>query len=336
MKKTQPRRTQDTVRKGSWGPDDINVDQRAHDKQTAGHRQDFHGSPGRPGYELLHGGGKLKNKDLFSPEEESSLQEDLDEAHYAGFIDHSYSFFTDPGSHDYDPEDETPEDEINYVHWEGLGRYYASGAGGTWFGDFEDSRRIRRAANESAGLDQSGHDRLLGEGEVDEHDRVVGTAMLAAVAVSPPLDRPLYRGSFYAGADPDEVEKQLRGTDGLDFSVVSFTDGQGVADYFADPSLYEQGGARESSSGTQVMYVVDPGAQGILGHIFSKDMRAGDPGQDDADYVNSDEALTDFTQERPREIVTGGHFSVGGITRDGNKITVRLKQTKVYKPKAAS
>jgi 2'-5' RNA ligase len=305
---------------------------------AAGSGLDFHGSPGRPGYELLHGGGRMKNKDLFSPGEEGVLQEDLDEAHFAGFIPHAYSFFTDPGSHDYDPEDKTPEDEINYVHWENLGRYYASGAGDTWFGDFESSRSIRRAANESAGLDQSGHDRLLGEGEVSEHDKVVGTAMLAAVAVSPPVDRPLYRGSFYAGADPDEVEAQLRSTDGLDFSVVSFTDGQGVADYFADPDLYQANHPGGPQGGARVMYEVEPGAQGILGHVFSKDMKAGDPGQnpDEAEYINSDEALTDFTRERPREIVTGGHFQIGEITRDGDTVHVRLKQTKVYRPKAAS
>lgn len=297
----------------------------------------FHGTKGGPGYGLLHGEGKLKNKNLFDENQEGILHEDLDSAHFAGFIDHPYSYFTDPGSHYYDPADEKPPDEINYVHWEHLGRYYASGSGGNWFGDFEDSRRIRRAANASAGLDQTGHDRLLGEGPVDDHDHVVGTAMLAALAVSPPLDRPLYRGSFYGGANPDEVEAQLRGTDGLDFSVVSFTDGQGVADYFADPGFYRENHPDAPSGGTQVMYEVEPGAQGILGHVFQKDMKAGDPGSnpDEIDYVESPEANTDFTRARPREVVTGGHFQVGEITRDGSTIHVKLKQTKVFHPKAA-
>jgi hypothetical protein len=294
-----------------------------------------HGTKGGPGYELLHGEGKLENKDLFDYDHEAILQEDVNAAHFAGFIAHDYSFFTDPGSHDYDPDDETPDDEINYVHWEHLGRYYASGAADTWYSDFEGCRRIRLAANEAAGIDTD-HDRLLNEtGALDDRDRVVGTAMLAALAVSPPLDRPLYRGSFYAGADPDEVEAQIRSQDGLDFSVASFTDGEGVADYFADPRLHAVNGGEETE-GTQVRYEVEPGAQGILGHVFPKGMKAGDPGhsdEDDADYVESDEALTDFTQGNPREVVTGGHFEIGEIVRDGNRITVRLKQTKVYHPK---
>jgi 2'-5' RNA ligase len=313
-----------------WRPEETGA------QTAAGGVEPFHGTKGQPGYGLLHGDGKLKNKNILSPNQEGILHEDLDNAHFAGFIDHPYSYFTDPGSHFYDPEDEKPDDEINYVHWEHLGRYYASGAGGTWYSDFEGSRRIRTAANESAGLDQTGHDRLLAEaGELDDHDRVVGTSMLAALAVSPPLDRPLYRGSYYAGANPDEVEAQLRGSDGLDFSVASFTDGQGVADYFADPGFYQTNHPDGPQGGTQVMYEVEPGAQGILGHIFQKDMKAGDPGQDpdEIDYVESTEANTDWTQGHPREIVTGGHFEVGEIVRDGDRITVRLRQTKVFKPK---
>lgn len=308
------------------------------DEVTAGGETFFHGTKGEPGYELLHGDAKIQPKMLLNESQEMALREDIDKAFYAGFLPHEYNAYTDPGSHDYDPDDEVGEGEVNYVEWEGLARFYASGSDGTWFGDFESSRRVRRAANELAGLDQTGHDLLLGEGTTNDYDRNAALGLLMGVATARPLDRELYRGSFYEGSDPDEIEAQLRSTDSLDFSVVSFTDGQGVADYFADPSLYEQG-VRESTGGTQVMYVVEPGAQGVLGHVFSKDMRAGDPGhedEDEADYIDSDEALTDWTQERPREIVTGGNFQLGEITRDGSRITVRLKQTQTYPPKVDS
>lgn len=308
------------------------------DEVTAGGEAFFHGTKGEPGYELLHGDAKIQPKMLLDESQEMALREDIDKAFYAGFLPHEYNAYTDPGSHDYDPDDEVGEGEVNYVEWEGLARFYASGSDGTWFGDFESSRRVRRAANELAGLDQTGHDLLLGEGTTNDYDRNAALGLLMGVATARPLDRELYRGSFYEGSDPDEIEAQLRSTDSLDFSVVSFTDGQGVADYFADPSLYEQG-VRESTGGTQVMYVVEPGAQGVLGHVFSKDMRAGDPGhedEDEADYIDSDEALTDWTQERPREIVTGGNFQLGEITRDGSRITVRLKQTQTYPPKVDS
>ena len=194
----------------------------------------------------------------------------------------------------------------------------------------ESSRRFRRAANALAGLDQTGHDRLLGEGDVSDDDRVVALAMLTGVAIAPPVARELFRGSYYEGASPDEVEAQLRATPSLDFSVVSFTDGRGVADYFADPSLYQEG---EAQGGTQVMYVMEPGAQGILGHVFAQDMAAGSPGdEDDRDYVNSDDALTDWSTERPREVITGGSLELGEITRDGDRITVRVRQAKTHPP----
>lgn len=307
---------------------------------AAGGEQDFHGTKGQPGYDLLHGGSKLQPKSVLNEDQEMALREDLDKAFYAGFTPHEYNAYADPGSHDYDPDDaELGDDEVNYVEWEGLARYYASGADGTWFGDFEGSRRIRRAANELAGLDQTEHDRLLGEGGTSDYDRNAALGLLMGVATAPKLDRPLYRGSYYAGADPDEVEAQLRSTSSLDFSVVSFTDGEGVADYFADPEFYQANHPGGPATGTQVAYVVEPGAQGVLGHVFSRDMKAGDPGhedEDEADYIDSDEALTDWTQERPREIVTGGSFEVGEITRAGDLITVQLRQTKTYQPKAAS
>jgi hypothetical protein len=298
---------------------------------AAGAEAFFHGTKGQPGYDLLHGDSKLQTKNLMDESQEMTLREDLDKAFYAGFTSREYNAYTDSGSHDYDPDDELGEGEVNYVEWEGLARYYASGAGDTWYSDFEGSRRIRRAANELAGLDQTGHDLLLGEGKTSDYDRIAALGLLTGVATAPKLDRELYRGSYYQGADPDEVEAQLKGTDSLDFSVVSFTDGQGVADYFADPSMYQQG---EATSGTQVMYVVEPGAQGVLGHVFSKDMRAGDPGddEDEVEYIDSDEALTDWTQERPREIVTGGRFTVGEVVREGDRITVRLRQTKTHQP----
>lgn len=300
----------------------------------------FHGTKGQPGYELLHGDAKVTMGNSLTSEQQEILADDLDRAFQAGFLPHEYNRFSDPTYYDYeDYGEEAGEGQVNYVEWEGLSRYYASGAGGYWFGDFENSRDIRRAANALAGLDQTGHDRLLGEGDTSDYDQAAALALLTGVASAPRLDRELYRGSYFEGADPDEVEAQLRDTGSLDFSVVSFTDGQGVADYFADPHLYEQGGARQSQGGTQVMYTVEPGAQGVLGHVFSKDMQAGDPGHDDedeADYVDSEEAFTDWSQDRPREIVTGGNFEVGEITRDGNRITVRLRQTKTYPPKVTS
>jgi hypothetical protein len=312
-----------------WTPEDTEDTEAV----NAGGQAFFHGTKGAPGYGLLHGNDKVTTMRFLAEGEEEELQEGLNQAYYNGFTSREYNAYTDSGSYLYDPDDELSEGERNYVDWEGLSRYYASGAGGDWYSNFEGSRNIRREANALAGLDQTGHDRLLGEGDSSLY-RVEALALLTAVASAPPVDRPLYRGSFYEGADPDEIEKQLRSTDSLDFSVVSFTDGQGVADYFADPALYEQGGARESQGGTQVMYEVDPGAQGVLGHIFTKDMRAGNPGEneDDADYVNSDEALTDFTTDHPREIITGGNFEVGEIVRDGNRITVRLRQTKTHPP----
>lgn len=301
---------------------------------TAGGEAFFHGTKGQPGYELLHGDNKVTTRAFLSPGQEENLAEDLDRAYAAGFTKHPYNLFADQGSHVYeDYGEEAGDDEIAYVDWEGLGRYYASGMGGNWVGSFEGSRDIRREANRLAGLDQTGHDRLLGEGPSEGY-RLEALTLLTAVATARPLDRELYRGSFYEGADPDEVEAQLRGTDALDFSVVSFTDGQGVADYFADPSLYEQD-FRKSKGGTQVRYTVEPGAQGVLGHMFPKDTAAGTLGddEDDLEYTDSDEAATDFSTDHPREIVTGGRFEIGEITRDGNVIQVRLRQTKTYPPK---
>lgn len=311
-----------------WAPEEV----------TAGGEVFFHGTKGGPGYELLHGGAKIQPRSLLDEDQEMMLREDLDSAFSSGFTPHSYNAYGDSGSHDYDPDDEdTPDGSVNYVEWEGLARYYASGAGDSWYSDFEGSRRIRRAANELAGLDQTGHDRLLGEGDTDDYDRNAALGLLMGVATAPRLDRELYRGSFYAGADPDEVEAQLRGTDGLDFSVASFTDGRGVADYFGDPALYALNNPGEAPEGTQVTYIVEPGAQGVLGHVFARDMAAGTPGDDeDRDYVDTDEALTDWSREHPREIVTGGHFELGEITREGSRITVRLKQTKTYPPKVTS
>jgi 2'-5' RNA ligase len=317
-----------------WQPEDEETEP----VTAAGDALPFHGTKGQPGYELLHGDSKVTLTSVLDEDQELALREDLDRAYFGGFTPHEYNAFTDPGSYDYDPDEELEDGQVNYVEWEGLARYYASGAGDAWYSDFEGSRRIRRAANELAGLDQTGHDRLLGDAEPDDNDRNAALGLLMGVATAPRLDRELYRGSYYAGSDPDEVEAQLRSTDSLDFSVVSFTDGQGVADYFADPSLYEGNSGETGSTGTQVMYVVEPGAQGVLGHVFSKGMQAGDPGDDpdESEYVESDEALTDWTQERPREIVTGGNFAVGDIVREGNRITVRLRQTRTYPPRTSS
>lgn len=302
---------------------------------AAGDVQPFHGTKGAPGYGLLHGEHKVTTRAFLSEGDEEEIAGDLDNAHVMGFTPHAYNLFADPGTHVYaDYGEEAGPDEVNYVDWEGLSRYYASGAGGHWVGSFEGSRSIRRTANNLAGLDQTGHDRLLGEGSTDDFTPQA-LAMLTGLAAAPRLDRPLYRGSYYEGASPDEVEAQLRSTDSLDFSVVSFTDGLNVADYFADPYLYQSG---EAQGGARVRYELEPGAQGILGHIFPKGMKAGDPGlddQEDADYVDSDEAFTNFTQDHPREIVTGGNFAIGEITRDGDTIHVKLRQTKVYHPKEA-
>lgn len=315
-----------------WIPETLVVDHRA---VTAAGAQLFHGVKGEAGYDLLHGDEKVTPSNVMTEDQEAILQEDLDNAYFAGFNSREYMASADSGSADYDPDDaEIEAGQVNFVEWDGLAQYYASGAGGTWFGDFESARRIRRAANAAAGLDQTGHDMLLGEGETDDYDHVTAVSLLMGVATAPALDRELYRGSFYAGADPDELEAQLRESGSLDFSVASFTDGRDVADYFADPSLYP---GDEAPSGVRVMYVVEPGAQGILGHAFAKSMRAGYPGdEDDRDYINSDEALTDLSTEHPREIVSGGRFDIGDITREGDLLTVRLRQTQVYPPQRSA
>lgn len=318
----------------TWLREHLVVDHRAPLTAAA-----FHGTKGEPGYELLHGDEKVTVGDYLTPDQQDILADAADQAYYQGFTPHQYNKFADTSHYDYAEYGQEPgEGETGYVEWEGVARYYASGAGDTWYSDFEGSRRIRRAANELAGLDQSGHDLLLGDEEPDDYDRAAALALLTGVGSAPRLDRELYRGSYYAGADPDEIESQLRSTDTLDFSVVSFTDGRGVADYFGGRGLYETNNPQGESGGTQVMYVVEPGAQGVLGHIFTKGMNADGPGhedEDDADYVNSDEALTDWTQDHPREIVTGGRFEIGEVVRDGDRITVRIRQTQTHPPRSS-
>lgn len=284
----------------------------------------FHGNKGDPGYHLLHPGKdhpRTNISDFLDESQEDILVEDMDAAMFAGFTNRSYNPRTDPGSSQFDPDEELGDDERDHVDWEGLSRYYASGEGDTWFGDFEDSRKIRRAANELAGLDTSGHDLLLGEGDTSDFDRVNASVMLMGLATSPPIDQPLYRGTFVEGGDADEIEASLRESDTLDFSLISFTNSQGVA----DPSMYQGG---ESRGGTQIMFTLAPGAQGILGHPFPEDMRAGDAGAE-TDY---DEIITNFSPTLPREVVTGGRLRVTEVTRDGNVIRVSITQEHTYNP----
>ena len=287
-----------------------------------------HGSPGDPGYGLLHGDGNVNN--LMSERQAEIFGEDFaNNAYYAGFT-REYNPFTDKNHPDYDPDEEAGEDEDSRPDWRGLSRFVATGENGFWFGDFESSREIRRAGNQALGLDTTGHDLLLGDGDTDDYTHVAAMTLLMGIATSPPVDRPLYRGSYIEGSNPGEVEKALRsGGDTMDFSAVSFTNDTGVADYFADPSMYQSGQA-QPEGGTQVQFVVQPGAQGVVGRQFPPGMAAGTSGDPDWD---GEDHLTDFSISKPREIVTGGRFSIREITRDGNRLTVNLKQEHTFDPR---
>lgn len=295
-----------------------------------------HGNKGDPGYSLLHpgsGGGSglgVSTKDHLNPDEEGILHEDLSDAFFAGFTPRDYSPFADPGSHEYDEDSELGEEETAAVDYDGLGRFYASTD--HWFGDFDQSRRARRAANELLGLDQGQHDLLLGDGEVSQYDRAQAFGMTMALATSKPYGKPLVRGSWYEGADPAEIEKAFRDQGTMDFSLVSFSNSQGVADYFADPEFYgrDRGG---SQGGTQVMFTVEPGAQAIMGRRFNSDMKAGDPGSELSDLDEDDPALLlDPDPDAAREYVTGGRFKIKGVTRKGDTISVTLAQQYTYNP----
>lgn len=295
-----------------------------------------HGNKGDPGYSLLHpgsGGGAgigISTKDHLNESEEFALREDIDRAWAAGFIPKDYNAFTDPGSHDYDEDDELDEGQTSVIDYEGLGRYYATS--GEWFGDFERSRDARRAANELVGLDQGTHDLLLGEGDTNDYTRAQAFGMLMALATSKPYNKPMVRGSWYEGADPDEIEAAFRGQGTMDFSLVSFSNSQGVADYFADPEFYgkDRGG---SEGGTQVMFTVEPGAQGIMGRRFNSDMKAGDPGEELYDLDEDDPQITlDSDPDAAREYVTGGRFKIESVSRDGDTISVSLSQQFTYNP----
>lgn len=295
-----------------------------------------HGNKGGPGYSLLHpgnGGGDgigISTKDHLNSSEEQILQENLSDAFFAGFTSTDYNSRTDPGSHDYDENEELEDGETSVIDYEGLSRYYSST--GYWFGDFKASRETRRAANELVGLDQGKHDLLLGEGEVTDYDRTQAFGMLIGLATSKSHDKALVRGSWYEGADPGDIESAFRDQDTMDFSLVSFSNSQGVADYFADPEFYgrDRGG---SEGGTQVMFTVDPGAQAIMGRRFNSDMKAGDSGEELNDLDDEDpELLLDNDPDAAREYVTGGRFKIKKVTRDGDTISVTLAQQYTYNP----
>lgn len=299
-------------------------------------RSSRHGNKGDPGYSLLHpgtGGGDgigINTRDHLNEGEEMALREDLDKAFYAGFTTKEYNAFTDPGSHDYDEDDELSEGETSVVDYEGVSRFYASTD--YWFGDFNASRHTRRAANELVGLDQGKHDLLLGEGASSDYTRAQAFGMLMGLATSKPHNQALVRGSWYEGADPDEIESAFNDQATMDFSLVSFSNSQGVADYFADPEFYgrDRGG---SEGGTQVMFTVEPGAQAIMGRRFNSDMKAGDPGEELNDLDEEDpELLLDKDPDAAREYVTGGRFKVKGVAREGDTISVTLTQEYTYNP----
>jgi len=295
-----------------------------------------HGNKGDPGYSLLHpgaGGGNgigISTKDHLNEGEEMVLREDLDRAWAQGYTPKEYNAYTDPGSHDYDEDDELGEGETSAVDYEGLGRFYASN--GDWFGNFEGSRATRRAANELVGLDQGNHDLLVGEGESSQYTRAGAFGMLMSLATSKPYAGEMYRGSWYEGADPAELEAAFRDQGSMDFSLVSFTNSQGVADYFADPEFYgkDRGG---SQGGTQVMFTLEPGAQGIMGRRFNSDMKAGDPGEELYDLDEDDpEIIHDMDPDHAREYVTGGRMKIKSVKRDGDTISVTLTQEFTYNP----
>ncbi len=284
-----------------------------------------HGSPGDPGYRLLHGG--FKQEEVLNGFQVDFLHEELDKAHSAGLhYGGEYNPYTDPNSPLYDPDDPLEEGQTRHVDWRGLAQHMASGDTDHWFGDFDNSRRIRRAANARLGLAGGQQDPLLGQGPpIDDYDDAVAVAMLAGLATSRPVPQELYRGTYVEGGDPEALEAALR-TGTMDFGLVSFTNSQGVAEYFSDPSMYQQG---PSQGGTQIMFVAEPGAQGIIGRQFSEGMSAGNPGIDTYDPL---EDLTDLSLSRGREIVTGGRFDVVDVIREDSFITVRLRQQYTYDP----
>lgn len=287
-----------------------------------------HGSPDDPGYRLLHGGVTVQ--DLFSQEQAELLNEEADRAFYAGMhYGGEYLPLEDPGNYEYeeygDPDYELEDNETRQIDWRGVSQHLATGESGRWFGDFESSREIRRAANQTLGLNTTDNDPLLGDGDQPHDDSIMtANAMLMGLATSNPVPQELFRGSYIEGASADDVEAALR-TESMDFSLVSFTNSQNVADYFADSSLYQQG---EASTGVQVMFIAEPGAQGIVGRQFPSGMRAGDAGE----QTETEDDYRDLSLTRPREIVTGGRFAVTEVARDGDRITVRIRQEHTFNP----
>jgi hypothetical protein len=330
--------------KYTWAADEIVI----HKKKGVGKKppergdadpkvQARHGNKGDPGYSLLHpgsGGGNgigISTKDHLNAAEEFAMREDIDRAFFAGFITKDYNAYTDPGSHDYDEDTELGDNETSVIDYEGLGRFYATDEG--WFGNFVGARDVRRTANEFVGLDQGPHDLLLGEGRSDDYTRAQAFGMLMSLATSKPYNKPMMRGSWYAGANPDEIEAAFKAEDHMDFSLVSFTNSQGVADYFADPEFYAKNHPDGPGDGTQVMFTVEPGAQGIMGRRFNSDMKAGDPGEELYDLDEDDPEITlDSDPDAAREYVTGGRFKIESVKREGATITVSLKQQYTYNP----
>lgn len=348
-KKTKRPGDPETADRFVWKPESIViVKAKPKDPQSkptaeapAGRASTRHGNKGDPGYSLLHpgaGGGDgigINTKDHLSTSEEDILREDLDKAYYAGLTSKEYNAFTDPGSHDYDEDEELEEGQTSVIDYDALSRFYGGSADETWYSDFEGSRRVRRAGNELVGLDQGQHDALVGTGESTDYDRAMAFGMLMGVATSKPLNSPLYRGSYYDGASPEDVAANFTEGGTLDFSLVSFTNSQGVADYFGDPALYEGNfGEGTASGGARIMFTVDPGAQGVLGHVFPDDMTAGDPGTplEDADDYDEDELLKDGDPDRAREIITGGRFAIKSVKVEGDTISVQLEQKFTYNP----
>lgn len=310
-----------------WTPQTVVIDHRA---VTAAA---FHGTKGEPGYDLLHGGDKVQTSAVLSEHEESILHEELDRAYYAGFNSREYYPYADSGSHLYDPDEELSDGQVNFVEWEGLSRYYAA-SDDHWFGTFATSQETRRAANDIVGIKAGEQDRLIGEGDPSDYARVTAFSMLMGVATAPQRDMPLVRGSLYEGADPDEIEAAFRSQPTMDFSLISVTNSPGVADYFASPALFENNHARPPGPGTTVRFEIEPGAQAVMGRVFANDTSGDGPGRElaDLDDDEHEEMMTNTDPDHAREYVTGGRFSVTEVVRDGDSLTVRLKQENTFNP----
>jgi phage portal protein BeeE len=298
-----------------------------------------HGNKGDPGYSLLHpgsGGGNgigISVKDHLNESENNILDENISDAFYAGVVKQEYNPFTDPGSHDYDEDEDLEDGQTSVIDWAGLGQFYAAGHDQGWYSNFEGSRRLRRAGNELVGLDQGDHDLLLGSGETNDYDRVTAFGMVLGLATSKPQAGELYRGSYYDGASADDIAGNFTEGGTLDFSLVSFTNSPGVAEYFGDPDLYEKNfGEGTAGGGARLMFTVEPGAQGLLGHPFAEDMKAGDPGTNIEEDEDEHDLVKDDNPDRAREIVTGGRFEIKEVVVDGDTISVRLRQEFTYNP----